>query len=122
VKVTEVLNKHAREVVTISADSPFWDTHDRDLVPVGSLVRLFPPAGTGEKEIELALKALEGIAKAVRPMPAAPRGAVPVGQTEPAAECPGARAVIVAMAAEVPTQNRPALVALCESVMTEVKL
>lgn len=123
-----IANEHARQLVTIGPDHDFWKRNSesvealtRETVSEGALVRLYPPSDVGAEGIERAREFVSRIAKGVRVMPTAPRGAVPVQEVE-ASGSPGAREVITAMANEVPSVDRKALVELCEEIMVEVKL
>lgn len=132
------LNLGARELVTIGSDHPAWGSvtdqgFDDDwkgsalsgylgALKPGSIVRIVPPPGTSQARIDLLAGAFAGACSAVKVMgKAAP--AVPVPEPrKPARARETARQAVLAVAAEVPSVDRKALLELVERTLEEVGL
>jgi len=121
-KVVAVAYGDAAGMLTVDSTNPIWGGGQHLVaLPAGAFVRLRPPPGVEPAVVErLKQIYLKSGALAVRVVPAAQAEALPTLADKPAAQPHRTiREVVTAMVAETNSQDREALAALVESVISK---
>lgn len=116
--VEEHVFGRASALLTVGADHAAWGGRREELgrVAPGSFVRVFPPEGASDGDVEAVCRAL-GDGCRVRVMPRERAAATPV--LAEASPRRSARDVCLALVEEVVSRDRDALRALAEEIMAE---